>query len=379
MGLGGATLNDGSIGESLRADFGYPVAYSTGYINEEAKRYYRDRGFDGSYIDMVPALDRFDPNHRTTILCEFARCLDDDHVIFSQPMQTEPFAEAVLERSKINPQGTILRPYNPFPLAQLEVFSQLPEGTKCWVINPGHAEYLSAHNPNVEYGFLPMTLDTKRYTPEHPDTEEVLTYLLKSHLGIKPNDIMLFQPTRVHPQKQIDLSIDFALSLEAKTDKKVHLVIAGGNEQLKDSQDYEKAMKEYAESRGFPRLKMQGGLSGRKSIPARMKDYYRASDAVIAPSLIDSALIIIPEAAYMRRPIVTTRFGDEFLTDSFTPLYAPFDLTIIDKNQNLEPQAEQLSLLIDNPRNDSLDYNAHIAAEHFGIDLLPMRLEKLMA
>lgn len=381
LGLDGVTINNANIGRVLRDDLGRDVQFTTGYLDDVSSAFYGERGFS---VKIIPALDRFNPDHTAEVLTGITRQLQGT-IMFSQAMQTNAFGSAALDTARRlaehGHQGrVVLRVHNPFPRENLTILEAMPEGTKCWVVNPGYIPFLSEHNSGLDYGVMSPPLDTHRFASESSSDRLARRMQLRHLLGVGRKEIMLFQPTRVHPQKDLILSVNFARELNRQVNRPVKLVVAGGNEQLEDSRNYQRDVLEYAAMVGYSGLVIVGGVSDANGAPRRMKDFYAASDGVIIPSKLEAAPNTIAEAAYNRVPIIATKFGDEFLNDTYTPLYSEFDVILIAPDQTLWRQAERLAAILEEPgiRYDVVSRNHELAAQ-FSIAHLPDRLRELLA
>lgn len=379
LGLGGATFDIAAIGEALHSGQGHDVHLTTGTIDEGSQRFFASRGL--MEVTIAPVLDRFHPDHSTEEVDSIVRAHDEGIVVFSQAFQSGPFASAALRRShRVEPQRSILFIHNDFPTSQFETFRAMPQGVKCWVVNPGYIPFLSQYNDGLDYGTLASPLDVERFRPESIEQTAAISAQVRSRHGVAADDLMLFQPTRVHPQKDLKLSIDFARELQAKSGRTVHLVVAGGNEVLEDSRRFQTEVEAYAQTEGYANLVLVGGIADTNGRGNRMSDYFRAADAAIMPSAVDAAPNTIAEAAYCGLPIVTTKFGDAFLEDTFTPLYGQYDVTLISRGEPLAPKAEALLRLLDAPGQlaASIEHN-HQLSQAFSVENLPALLQVLMA
>ncbi len=351
IGLGGAAIENAVVGQAIAPHT--PVTFATGYLDRSVMPIYHASGFQESDIAVEPSLDRFDPNHTIGhITAALARVADTDRVMVSQPMQSPAFARAVADLFATARTQKILRIQNPFPDSQLEVFQSIPADVECWTVNPGHNDYLAQINPDLRYRFVPSPVSAERIEQEaHPGEADYYAHWIRSGLGLTHEDIMMFQPTRVHRFKDIHLSIELAQLLQDRIGGNVYLVLAGGNEQLEDSRKYEEEVKEYAAEIGFHNLMTMGGIQQDRTLDEqfRMTDFYNACDVVISPSRVEAASRTLTEAAIAKKPIVTTRFGDEFLEDSYSHIYPDLNAIIVEDPYNIEAAAAALDGLLDKP------------------------------
>ncbi|HSW77581.1 MAG TPA: glycosyltransferase [Candidatus Chromulinivoraceae bacterium] len=379
LGLGGATFDVAAVGEALHSGLGHDVHLTAGTIDEASRRFLASRALLD--VTIIPELDRFHPDHSVERLDSIVRAHDQETVMFNQAFQSGPFALAALRRAlRVEPRRSVLMVPNDFPTSQFEMLEAMPQGVKCWVVNPGYIPFLSQYNDGLDYGTLPSPLDVKRFRPESTEQTAAIRAQVRSRHGVTDEDIMLFQPTRVHPQKDLKLSVDFACELQVKSGRTVRLVVAGGNEVLEDSRRFQTEVEAYAQAKGYTSLVLVGGIADANGRGNRMSDYFWAADAAIMPSAIDAAPNTLGEAAYCGLPIVTTKFGDAFLEDTFTPLYGQFDTTLISRDEPLAPKAEALLTLFDTPNllATSIEHN-HQLSKAFSVETLPDLLRILMA
>lgn len=102
--------------------------------------------------------------------------------------------------------------------------------------------------------------------------------LFEKHMGIKPEDILIVQPTRVASNKRIDkaLLLADAIQMEYKRrrqNKKVFLVVSGGREIGLRNQIERRKLEALADELNFQQLIFLGGTG-------KIADYLNAADLI---------------------------------------------------------------------------------------------------
>lgn len=148
---------------------------------------------------------------------------------------------------------------------------------------------------------------------------------LRDRLGIRKQDIMLLQATRLVKRKAIEFAVDIAAGLQDRLNtmdgkrlydgvtidesSQVHLVMAGMNEM--EDERYE-ALLEHIRKKGV-RTHFINGLIGeaRRAYPEkryRFWDVYPHSDAVTYPSVLEGWGNQFIEAVFAKKPVVSYEY-----------------------------------------------------------------------
>jgi glycosyltransferase involved in cell wall biosynthesis len=192
---------------------------------------------------------------------------------------------------------------------QLGAFPPILSSVYHVVINSYGARQLALRT-GASSTLIPNVMDFDSLPPE-PDA-----YVadFRSALGIRPDEYLLLQPTRVVPRKRIEHAIELARRL----DLECTLVIshASGDE----GTDYENYLRDYANLIGVRALFVSGLINhSRGQTPEGRKVYsladsYQQADLVTYPSAVEGFGNAFLETIYYRRPIVISTY-EIFMTD----------------------------------------------------------------
>lgn len=174
------------------------------------------------------------------------------------------------------------------------------------VINQAAQEQLSLRK-GVPSAYIPNVFDF-----DNPPAKEQDEYAsdFREEIGLKPDDIMMLQPTRVVPRKGIENAIKLVSMLE---DPRVKLVIS--HEAGDEGTEYQErlmdlAAEEHVDLR-FVSTRVgevrQFDIDGKKIYT--LWDIYPHADIVSYPSLYEGFGNALLEAMYFRLPIVINRYS----------------------------------------------------------------------
>ncbi|HLU58689.1 MAG TPA: glycosyltransferase family 4 protein [Pseudonocardia sp.] len=171
---------------------------------------------------------------------------------------------------------------------------------------------------------------------------------VRAALGVGDGERLVLQPTRAIPRKNVDVGIAIAERLGAT------FWLTGPAEDG------------YAGE--LERLVRAARVPVRRRLPAGvdMAAAYAACDAVVLPSSWEGFGLPLIEAALHRRPIVVADFPVAAELRAFGFRWFPVD------------DPGRLEAWLADPDTTLLDHNEKIAVEHFGIDALARRLERLL-
>ncbi len=238
------------------------------------------------------------------------------------------------------------------------------------VINSTAREEL-AHRKGISSTIIPNVLDFEN----PPKIDVKRTKRFRESLGLKPDDIMILQPTRVVKRKGIEYAIELVKELKDSRNK---LIIShqAGDEGL----EYPDWVTEYARDHGID-LRM---VSTRISDPWNdqkndesdysLWDIYPHADFVTYPSLIEGFGNAFLEAIYFRKPILINRY-DTFIRD-IEP--HGFDLVVMDGFLN-KRTVHQVKEILESPerRDQMVNHNYELAARHYSYSVLRKYLNSI--
>ena len=121
----------------------------------------------------------------------------------------------------------------------------------------------------------------------------------RNEAGLAETDLVLLQPTRIIPRKNIEASVDLAARL---ADDRVRLVIT--HPEQDEGGTYWPMLRGMATERGVDlRLAPVGSPGG-----ASLGDAYAAADLVLYPTVIEGFGNALVEAMFYRRPLLVNRY-----------------------------------------------------------------------
>jgi len=219
--------------------------------------------------------------------------------------------------------------------------------------------------PNVvDFGVLPPKVDAYAST-------------FRKDIGLKDDDIIILQPTRVVSRKGIEHAIELVRRL-GKPEYKLLISHEAGDEGL----EYQKFILEYAASCGVDmRLVSQrvGDKRSKKGDPAKrysLWDIYPHADLVTYPSLYEGFGNAFLEAIYFRKPLLVNRYSI-YIRD-IEP--KGFDVIEMDGYLTNEVVEQARRVLQDESyRRQMVDRNFELAQRHFSYDVLERRLGHLVS
>lgn len=233
------------------------------------------------------------------------------------------------------------------------------------VINSAAQEELALRT-GIAATIIPNVLDFEN----PPATDEKDTRAFKQRIGLKPDDFLILQPTRIVQRKGIEHAIDLVHKLG---DQRFKLVIS--HEAGDEGFEYADWLADYARERGVDlRLIDTGDLSD----PNRptLWELYAHADFITYPSLYEGFGNAFLEAIYFKKPLLINRYAI-FVRD-IEP--KGFDLIVMDgflTKKNVQKVRE----VLETPalRERMTTHNYAIASRHYAYATLHRHLNNLMA
>lgn len=239
------------------------------------------------------------------------------------------------------------------------------------VINSAAQEELALRT-GIASIIIPNILDFDN--PQPVDEKRMLS--LRETMGLKPDDIMFLQPTRIVQRKGIEYAIDLIEDLE---DPRCKLVIC--HEAGDEGFEYAEWLKEEARKRGVD-LRLFGmcmrdpwGEQERKESEYTLFDVYPCADFVTYPSLYEGFGNAFLEAIYFKKPMLINRYAI-FVRD-IEP--KGFDLIAMDGFLT-QKTVEKVKKVIASPqsRDKMVNHNYQVATRYYSYSLLRRWLNMLM-
>ena len=239
------------------------------------------------------------------------------------------------------------------------------------VINSAAQEELALRT-GVASIIIPNILDFDNPQP----VDEQRTLYLRETIGLKPDDIMFLQPTRIVQRKGIEHAIEL---IEDLKDPRCKLVIC--HEAGDEGFEYAEWLKEEARNRSvelllFPMcMRDPWGEQEKKATEYTLFDIYPCADFVTYPSLYEGFGNAFLEAIYFKKPMLVNRYAI-FVRD-IEP--KGFDLIVMDGFLT-QKTVEKVKKVIASPqcRDKMVNHNYQVAARYYSYSVLRRWLNMLM-
>ncbi len=224
---------------------------------------------------------------------------------------------------------------------------------------------------------VPNVLDFEQ-PPEGPEGE---ASQFRSDLGLRPDDIIFLQPTRVVPRKGIEHSIALLAQLK---DPRCKLLVS--HESGDEGPDYMLALKDMAEQEGVDlrfidtwvgdfRRKNGNGNSDQNGKKYGMGDAYAYADFITYPSLYEGFGNALLEAFYYRKPVLVNRYSI-FIND-----IEPKDFQVITMDGYLTRETvAKVRRVVDDAdyREEMVSKNYELGKAFFSYSVLRRKLRSLI-
>jgi mannosylglucosylglycerate synthase len=198
----------------------------------------------------------------------------------------------------------------------------------------------------------------------------------REEIGIRPDQWLILQPTRVIPRKGIELAIDLVRQLD---DPRAVLVISheAGDEGL----DYLHELQDKAGSEGVDLRYVAGRIGERRGTDSSGRKIYSLWDAyvhaglVTYPSLIEGFGNALLETVYFRLPALVNRYA-VYVAD-----IAPLGFSFAEIDRVVTPEVvAQVRGWLEDPASAAplVAHNYRLAAQHFSYEALDRVLSTLI-
>lgn len=211
--------------------------------------------------------------------------------------------------------------------------------------------------------------------PPQIDTEAVQAF--REQIGLKPDEIVILQPTRVVQRKGIEHAINLVKALDLPRTK---LVIS--HEAGDEGFEYANWLQEYAQSQQVDLLFVDcpladpWGTASRHFPQFSLEEVYPAADFVTYPSINEGFGNGFLEAVYYHKPLLVNRYAT-YIRD-----IEPLGFEVVPINGFLSSEAvAQVRELIQSPdkRQHATAHNYAVAKQHFSYETLEHRLNLAMS
>lgn len=199
---------------------------------------------------------------------------------------------------------------------------------------------------------------------------------LREQIGLKPDDILILQPTRLVSRKGVEHAVELVRRLK---EPRAKLVVShsAGDEGLA----YYNWLRELAQSEGVDIRFVANRFSETRSVDEKgqkiytLWDIYPQADFVTYPSIYEGFGNAFLEAIYFRKPIMVNRYSVYML--DIEPL--GFETVTMD-GYITDDVVEKVRHVLNDPelRKQMADRNFTIARQHFSLTVLKRRLHNLI-
>jgi len=239
------------------------------------------------------------------------------------------------------------------------------------VINSAAREEL-AHRRGLSSVIIPNVLDFEN----PPDQKKTGADGFRESIGLKPDDIIILQPTRLVKRKGIEYAIELVKELE---DPRYKLVIS--HEAGDEGFEYPDWIKEYAREHRVDlrlvktRISDPWAAADNTNMQLSLWDIYPHADFITYPSRLEGFGNAFLEAIYFKKPILINRYAT-FVRD-IEPL--GFDLAIMDGFLTKRTVQSVKEILESSERRKIMvTINYEIAARHYSYTVLRKHLNGIM-
>ena len=239
------------------------------------------------------------------------------------------------------------------------------------VINSAAREEL-AHRRGISSAIIPNVLDFEN--PPAVDTKHTADF--RESIDLKPDDVIILQPTRIVKRKGIEYAIEL---IKALNNPHYKLVIS--HEAGDEGFEYPDWIIEFASDHGVDLRLVKTRISSpwTDSVDSQKSyslwDIYPHADFITFPSLFEGFGNAFLEAIYFKKPILVNRYTN-FVRD-IEPL--GFDLAIMDGFLT-KKTVQVVREILESPqrKEKTVGNNYSVASRHFSYSVLRKHLNSIM-
>ncbi|MBN1694293.1 glycosyltransferase family 4 protein [candidate division WOR-3 bacterium] len=238
------------------------------------------------------------------------------------------------------------------------------------VIN-SYADRELSYRTGISSTIIPNVLDFEKPLPPLDEYASDV----RENFGIREDELLILQPTRVVPRK----GIEHAIELTKRLGMKAKLVIshASGDEGF----EYEQRLREYSKMLGVDTLFVSKRINERRKTKSKGEkvytiwDIYPHADLVTYPSTYEGFGNAFLEAIYCRKPIVVNKYV--IYTLDIEP--KGFDVITLDGYVNEEAVRKTKEILADSEKREKMvKHNYKLARRYFSLSVLRRKLKNLI-
>ena len=210
-----------------------------------------------------------------------------------------------------------------------------------------------------------------------PSEDKERNHALRHSLGLKPDDMMLLQPTRVVERKGIEAAIQLVKALNHPRYK---LVVSheAGDEGFEYASKIKRLARESGVNIRFVDHMVSDPFAPRPQSNHRFSlwEVYQAADFVTFPSLYEGFGNALLEAIYFKKPLLVNRY--QIFQDEIEP--KGFDLVKMDGSLTGEIVTDIKNIIDDKHRRAKMvTRNYRIAKEHYSYALLRQQFAAILS
>ena len=230
-----------------------------------------------------------------------------------------------------------------------------------------------ARRKGIAATVIPNALDFEN--PPTVDKERISAF--RYSIGLKPDDIMFLQPTRIVQRKGIESAIKLVKELNQRN---IKLVVS--HEAGDEGFEYVLKLKTLAQESGiqirFIHDRVADPYAPRQESNDRFSlwEVYQAADFVTFPSLYEGFGNALLEAIYFKKPLLVNRY--QIFKDDIEP--RGFDVVKMDGSLTAEVVADAKNILNDKCRREKMvATNYRLAGKYYSFAILRKRFASLLS
>ena len=240
------------------------------------------------------------------------------------------------------------------------------------VINSNAQEQLALRT-GISSTIIPNVLDFEN--PPGMDVEGARVF--RESIGLKPDDRMILQPTRIIQRKGIEHAIELVKKLNDPRNKLVVSHEAGD-----EGFEYVEWLTEYAAEHGVDlrlittKIADPWGNNGNGKAKYSLWDVYPFADFITYPSLYEGFGNAFLEAIYFKKPLLVNRYA------TFVKDIEPQGFDLIAMNGFLSRKTVQrvIEVLESREKRERMtEFNYEIAARHYSYSILRTHLNAILS
>jgi glycosyltransferase involved in cell wall biosynthesis len=233
------------------------------------------------------------------------------------------------------------------------------------VINSAAQEELALRT-GISSVIIPNVLDFEN----PPEADEKDTHSFRRRIGLKSEDFLILQPTRIVQRKGIEHAINLVHELGNQ-----HFKLLISHEAGDEGFEYAEWLTDHARERGVD-LRLIGTRVADAPDRPSLWELYVHADFITYPSLYEGFGNAFLEAIYFKKPLLINRYAI-FVRD-IEP--KGFDLIVMD-GYLTKKNVQKVREVLENPnlRERMTAHNYTVAARHYSYAMLRRQLDNIMA